>query len=107
MIHSLKNKKKIEVIFDKGSIIKGNGVFLKYYDFEDGLVQYGVSVSKKVFSSAVKRNLIKRRVREQVKALSFTSLISKGVSFFLIYTSKDILSSKEIKKSLEGVVQKL
>jgi ribonuclease P protein component len=107
MIHSLKNKKKIEFIFDKGSIIKGNGVFLKYYDFEDGLVQYGVSVSKKVFSSAVKRNLIKRRVHEQVKALSFTSLISKGVSFFLIYTSKDILSSKEIKKSLEGVAQKL
>ena len=107
MIHSLKNKKKIEVIFEKGSIIKGNGVFLKYYDFEDGLVQYGVSVSKKVFSSAVKRNLIKRRVREQVKALSFTGLISKGVSFFLIYTSKDILSSKEIKKSLEGVAQKL
>ena len=107
MIHSLKNKKKIEVIFDKGSTIKSNGVFLKYYDFEDGLVQYGVSVSKKVFSSAVKRNLIKRRVREQVKALGFTSLISKGVSFFLIYTSKDILSSKEIKKSLEGVAQKL
>ena len=107
MIHSLKNKKKIEVIFDKGSTIKSNGVFLKYYDFEDGLVQYGVSVSKKVFSSAVKRNLIKRRVREQVKALSFTSLISKGVSFFLIYTSKDILSSKEIKKSLEDVAQKL
>ena len=107
MIQSLKNKKKIEVIFDKGLIIKGNGVFLKYYDFEDELVQYGVSVSKKVFSSAVKRNLIKRRVREQVKALSFTSLISKGVSFFLIYTSKDILSSKEIKKSLEGVAQKL
>ena len=107
MIHSLKNKKKIEVIFDKGSIIKGNGVFLKYYDFEDGLVQYGVSVSKKVFSSAVKRNLIKRRVREQVNALSFTSLISNGVSFFLIYTSKDVLSSKEIKKSLEAVAQKL
>ena len=107
MIQSLKNKKKIEIIFDKGSIIKGNGVFLKYYDFEDGLVQYGVSVSKKVFSSAVKRNLIKRRVHEQVKALSFTSLISKGVSFFLIYTSKDLLSSKEIKKSLEGVAQKL
>ena len=107
MIHSLKNKKKIEVVFDKGSIIKGNGVFLKYYDFEDGLVQYGVSVSKKVFSSAVKRNLIKRRVREQVKVLNFTGLISKGVSFFLIYTSKDILSSKEIKKSLEGVAQKL
>ena len=107
MIQSLKNKKKIEVIFDKGSIIKGNGIFLKYYDFEDGLVQYGVSVSKKIFSSAVKRNLIKRRVREQIKVLNLVSLISKGVSFFLIYTSKEVLSSKEIKKSLEAIAKRI
>lgn len=107
MIQSLKNKKKIEVIFDKGSTIKGNGVFLKYYDFEDGLVQYGVSVSKKIFSSAVKRNLIKRRVREQIKVLKLVSLISKGVSFFLIYTSKEVLSSKEIKKSLEAIAKRI
>lgn len=107
MIQSLKNKKKIEVIFDKGSTIKGNGVFLKYYDFEDGLVQYGVSVSKKIFSSAVKRNLIKRRVREQIKVLNLVSLISKGVSFFLIYTSKEVLSSKEIKKSLEAIAKRI
>ena len=107
MIQSLKNKKKIEVIFDKGSTIKGNGVFLKYYDFEDGLVQYGVSVSKKIFSSAVKRNLIKRRVREQIKVLNLVSLISKGVSFFLIYTSKEVLSSKEIKKRLEAIAKRI
>ena len=107
MIQSLKNKKKIEVIFDKGSTIKGNGVFLKYYDFEDGLVQYSVSVSKKIFSSAVKRNLIKRRVREQIKVLNLVSLISKGVSFFLIYTSKEVLSSKEIKKSLEAIAKRI
>ena len=107
MIHSLKNKKKIEFIFDKGSTIKGNGVFLKYYDFEDGLVQYGVSVSKKIFSSAVKRNLIKRRVREQIKVSNLVSLISKGVSFFLIYTSKEVLSSKEIKKSLEAIAKRI
>ena len=107
MIHSLKNKKKIEVIFDKGSTIKGNGVFLKYYDFDDEFVQYGVSVSKKIFSSAVKRNLIKRRVREQIKVLNLVSLISKGVSFFLIYTSKEVLSSKEIKKSLEAIAKRI
>ena len=107
MIHSLKNKKKIDLIFEKGSVIKGNGVFLKYYDFEDGLVQYGVSVSKKIFSSAVKRNLIKRRVREQIKVLNLVSLISKGVSFFLIYTSKEVLSSKEIKKSLEAIAKRI
>tara|TARA_X000001036_G_scaffold7164_1_gene6471 strand:+ start:1034 stop:1357 length:324 start_codon:yes stop_codon:yes gene_type:complete len=107
MIHSLKNKKKIDLIFEKGSVIKGNGVFLKYYDFDDEFVQYGVSVSKKIFSSAVKRNLIKRRVREQIKVLNLVSLISKGVSFFLIYTSKEVLSSKEIKKSLEAIAKRI
>ena len=107
MIHSLKNKKKIDLIFEKGSVIKGNGVFLKYYDFDDEFVQYGVSVSKKIFSSAVKRNLIKRRVREQIKVLKLVSLISKGVSFFLIYTSKEVLSSKEIKKSLEAIAKRI
>ena len=107
MIHSLKNKKKIDLIFEKGSVIKGNGVFLKYYDFDDEFVQYGVSVSKKIFSSAVKRNLIKRRVREQIKVLNLVSLISKGVSFFLIYNSKEVLSSKEIKKSLEAIAKRI
>ena len=107
MIQSIKNKKKIDLIFEKGSVIKGNGVFLKYYDFDDEFVQYGVSVSKKIFSSAVKRNLIKRRVREQIKVLNLVSLISKGVSFFLIYTSKEVLSSKEIKKSLEAIAKRI
>ena len=107
MAQYLKNKNKIDLIFEKGSTIKGRGFLLKTYDFEDGLVEFGVSVSKKLYPSAVKRNLVKRRVRHQVKDLNFLSLISKGVSFFLVYTSKEVLSSKEIKKSLEGVAQKL
>ena len=107
MKSALKNKKKIETIFDKGFVIKAKGLLLKGYDFNDDETKFGVSVSKKSFPTAVKRNLIKRRIRHQVKDLGFLSLISKGVSFFLVYTSKEVLSSKEIKKSLEGVAQKL
>ena len=107
MKSALKNKKKIETIFDKGFVIKAKGLLLKGYDFNDDETKFGVSVSKKTFPTAVKRNLVKRRVRHQVKDLDFLSLISKGVSFFLVYTSKEVLSSKEIKKSLEGVAQKL
>jgi len=103
MAQHLKNKNKIDLIFEKGSTIKGNGLLIKTYDFEDGLVEFGVSVSKKLYPSAVKRNLIKRRVREQVKSLGFTDSVSKGLSFFIIYTSKEILSSKEIKKSIVNI----
>ena len=103
----LKNKKKIETIFEKGFTIKGGGLLFKGYDFKDDEIKYGVSVSKKLFPLAVDRNLIKRRVKEQVKNVKLTGFVSKGVSFFLIYTSKQILHSNEIKRSLEGLSQKV
>ena len=103
----LKNKKKIETIFEKGFTIKADGLLFKGYDFKDDEIKYGVSVSKKLFPLAVDRNLIKRRVKEQAKNVKLTGFVSKGVSFFLIYTSKQILHSNEIKRSLEGLSQKV
>lgn len=107
MAPRLKNKKKIDVLFEKGLTIKGKGLLFKLYDFEDGVVEFGVSVSKKLYPSAVKRNLIKRRIREQIKSLGLLRLMSKGVSFFIIYTSKEVVSSAELKDILESLVKKL
>ena len=107
MKSALKNKKKIETIFDKGFVVKAKGLLLKGYDFNDDETKFGVSVSKKSFPSAVKRNLIKRRIRHQVKGLDFLKLISKGVSFFLVYTSKEVLSSNHIKNILQDLVKKI
>ena len=103
----LKNKKKIETIFEKGFTIKADGLLFKGYDFKDDEIKYGVSVSKKLFPLAVDRNLIKRRVKEQAKSVNLAEFIAKGVSFFLIYTSKQILNSNEIKKRIESLSQKL
>ena len=103
----LKNKKKIETIFEKGFTIKADSLLFKGYDFKDDEIKYGVSVSKKLFPLAVDRNLIKRRVKEQAKSVKLAEFIAKGVSFFLIYTSKQILSSNEIKRKIESLSQKL
>ena len=103
----LKNKKKIETIFEKGFTIKADGLLFKGYDFKDEEIKYGVSVSKKLFPLAVDRNLIKRRVKEQAKSVNLAEFIAKGVSFFLIYTSKQILNSNEIKRRIESLSQKL
>ena len=103
----LKNKKKIETIFEKGFTIKGDGLLFKGYDFKDDEIKYGVSVSKKLFPLAIDRNLIKRRVKEQVKNVKIAGFVAKGVSFFLIYTSKQVLNSNEIKRSLERLSQKV
>ena len=103
----LKNKRKIETIFEKGFTIKADGLLFKGYDFKDEEIKYGVSVSKKLFPLAVDRNLIKRRVKEQAKSIKLAEFIAKGVSFFLIYTSKQILNSNEIKRRIESLSQKL
>ena len=103
----LKNKKKIETIFEKGFTIKADGLLFKGYDFKDEEIKYGVSVSKKLFPLAVDRNLIKRRVKEQAKSIKLAEFIAKGVSFFLIYTSKQILNSNEIKRRIESLSHKL
>ena len=52
MISSLKSEKKIELLFNEGSLIKKEGLLLKFYFFNDSLVKYGVSVPKKNFKSA-------------------------------------------------------
>ena len=44
MLAPLKNKKKIDIIFDKGEIIKKGPILLKFYDFNDTENGYAVSV---------------------------------------------------------------
>lgn len=107
MICSLKSKKKIDLIFEKGVSIKSKCLQIKFYNFKDSEIKFGISVPRKLFSSAVKRNLIKRRIREQVKKSGLLKAIKPGVSFFVIYHSKSLLRSAEIKQSLEVLAQKV
>ncbi|MAV81391.1 MAG: ribonuclease P protein component [Flavobacteriales bacterium] len=107
MICSLKSKKKIDLIFEKGVSVKSTSLQIKSYDFKDSEIKFGVSVPKKLFPSSVKRNLLKRRLREQVKNSGFIGAVKPGVSFFVIYHSKNILPSTEIKQDLEILAQKL
>ena len=85
MIKPLKSEKKIETIFEKGTHIKGGSVLIKFYDFKDDEVSFGISVPKKNFKSAVSRNRIKRQLRELVRNSPDLKQIKKGVSFF-VYT---------------------
>ena len=107
MISSLKSEKKIELLFNKGSLIKKDGLLLKFYFFNDGVVKYGVSVPKKRFKSAVKRNLIKRKIRESVRGSNSFSLLPVGVSFFIIYNYNSVLESKKVSTLVDSLLKKL
>jgi len=55
MLRTLKGDKKIETLFEKGFVLKEKNILLKGYDFGEDESFFGVSVSKRLFKSAVDR----------------------------------------------------
>ena len=96
----IKDKKKIDIIFEKGTLLRGIDISIKLYNFNDNSLCYGLAVPKKNIRLANKRNLIKRRLRAVVSKTLFPEL-KVGVSFFIIYNSKKVLSSFEIENDLK------
>ena len=75
-------------------------------------VRMAITVPRKLFRRAVKRNLIKRRVKEAYrlnKSLLADPLQEKGVNMdvIFIYTSPEILSSRDIEDKIVLSLQKI
>tara|TARA_B100000989_G_scaffold105268_1_gene77131 strand:+ start:504 stop:839 length:336 start_codon:yes stop_codon:yes gene_type:complete len=103
----IKDKKKIEKIFEMGSLVKYGSVAVKFYDFNNHPSEYGVSVPKKTFPLAVTRNKIKRQVRHCVDDLSKKSSIKNGRSFFIIIHNQKTPLYKKIYTDLSLALEKL
>ena len=99
----IKDKKKITAIFEKGKVINGQNMSIRVFSFEDEEPGYVLSVPKKNFPLAVKRNLIKRRLKG---VLAKCPLEKDQRSFFLIYISKKITSSFELLGELTDLLKK-
>lgn len=104
----IKDKKKIDAIFNKGMFIGGQRLSIKYLKFNSGGGRYGISVSKKIFPLAVTRNLIKRRIRSQLRSLDLTNIASNNVSFFLIFSNNgEIPKSTDLIVDIENLLEKV
>lgn len=100
----LKSKKLIDTLFEEGRSVKAfplRMVFLETPLQEEGIsIQASVSVSKRNHKLAVTRMRIKRLMREAYR-LNKNKIDTKGTTFvvLIIYTSRDVLSFKEINKA--------
>ena len=66
-----------------------------------------VSVPKKMFKRAVKRNLLKRRIRESWRRQKHLLAVDGGVDLLFMYPSKEILSYEEIYAAVGKVIDAL
>ena len=65
-----------------------------------------VSVPKKIFKRAVKRNLLKRRIRESWR-LQKETLNATGVDILFTYSTKEILDFEEVQAAVAKIIEKI
>ncbi len=66
-----------------------------------------VSVPKKFFRRAVKRNLLKRRIRESYRRQKSLVPSSAGIDIAFLYNTKDLLDYRTIYETVGTILKKL
>ncbi len=102
-VYRIKKSNEIQQLIRKRTTV-GNGYFILYYtkNHECNNFRYALSVPKK-YGNAVKRNLMKRRLREIIKVNAFND----EYDFFIVSKPKSRdLDFSEIKKLLEKLFEK-
>ena len=66
-----------------------------------------VSVPKKIFKRAVKRNLCKRRIREAWRKQKHLLQCENGTDILFIYSSKEVFNYEEIYTAIGQIIEKI
>lgn len=66
-----------------------------------------VSVPKKLFKRAVKRNLLKRRIRESYRKQKHNLTVEGGLDVLFMYSTKEILSYEDIYTAVGQIIDKI
>tara|TARA_B100000401_G_scaffold279139_1_gene190628 strand:- start:69 stop:443 length:375 start_codon:yes stop_codon:yes gene_type:complete len=101
------HKGDIEKLFISGKKLNLFPFDIRYYSGNMGsLNKVLISVSKKNIKSAVKRNLLKRRIRESYR-LNKEQLSNSGYSIAIIYVDNKILNFKQIDDFIKKVLKNI
>lgn len=107
----LKSEILIRSIFEEGKSITSYPLKLIYLDIKDPTrvkIQCGVTVPKRNFKSAVKRNRIKRLLREsyRLNKEQIFNNIEGSFAFLFLYIGKEIPGYEEVEKQMRVILQK-
>ena len=107
----LKSEILIRSIFEEGKSITSYPLKLTYLDIKDptrAKIQCGVTVPKRNFKSAVKRNRIKRLLREsyRLNKEQIFNNIEGSFAFLFLYIGKEIPGYEEVEKHMRVILEK-
>lgn len=101
-------KKGIERLLAKGRHGSAGPIrFIYSTGSEEPVNRILISVPKKLFKRAVKRNLLKRRIREVWRRLKHNLHTEGGTDILFIYSTKEILKYQEIFECVEKIIEKI
>lgn len=101
-------KKNISVLLAKGRHGSVPGMrFLCLKNTGNETDRIMVSVSKKFFKRAVKRNLLKRRIRESYRKQKHHLKVTGGTDVLFMYSTKEIMSYEEIYAAVGQIIEKI
>ncbi|NND15274.1 MAG: ribonuclease P protein component [Eudoraea sp.] len=107
----LKSQKVLQSVFDNGKALTSyplKFIYLPLPACKDSQSQVAVMVGKKKFKHAVKRNQIKRKIREAYrlnKHLIFNN-IEGNYAFLILYIGDDLPSYETIESSVVSLINK-
>lgn len=107
-LEKLKKQKDIQDLFRKGKNLSAYPLALRYLQDsqDDEFNRAAFTVSKKKFNRAVKRNLLKRRMREAYR-LNKHQLKLKSGSFLFIYMASVELEFADLEKAMLQIIKQL
>ncbi len=66
-----------------------------------------ISVPKKLFKRAVKRNLLKRRIRESYRKQKHNLAVEGGLDVLFMYSTKEVLGYQEIYEAIGLIIERI
>ena len=101
----------IEKLFSKGSSQSTSAFPLRVVYMQEETVQILISVSKRHFKRAVKRNRVKRQIRECYRHHKqiLTEKIAEGQALYVafIWLSDELSSTPQVERSVKKLLEKV
>ena len=103
--HIIRSKAEIDALVERGAVLFRYPIKAYYLDREAaGFSRLMVSVPKRNFKRAVKRNLLKRRIREAWR-LNAGELGERRVDILFVYLGREIETYDRIESTLTSILR--